>query len=72
MCIRDRFQDGVRRSDAVQGESISSFNRLHKALLGQGVYLPPSGYEVAFLGGAHGAPELVHFQQAVAAVAKDF
>ena len=66
------FQDGVRRSDAVQGESISSFNRLHKALLGQGVYLPPSGYEVAFLGGAHGAPELAHFQQAVAAVAKDF
>ena len=29
------FQDGVRRSDAVKGEAISTFNRLHKALLGQ-------------------------------------
>lgn len=66
------FQDGVRRSDAVKGEAIGSFNRLHKALLGQGVYLPPSGYEVAFLGSAHGDAELTHFKQAVAAVAKDF
>jgi glutamate-1-semialdehyde 2,1-aminomutase len=66
------FQDGVRRSDAVQGEAISTFNKLHKALLGQGVYLPPSGYEVAFLGAAHGEAELAHFKQAVAAVAQDF
>ncbi len=66
------FQDGVRRSDAVKGEAISSFNRLHRALLAQGVYLPPSGYEVAFLSGAHGDAELAHFKQAVAVVAKDF
>ena len=66
------FQNGVRRSDAVKGEAISSFNHLHRALLDQGVYLPPSGYEVAFLSGAHGDAELAHFQQAVAAVAKDF
>ena len=56
----------------MKGEAIGTFNRLHKALLGQGVYLPPSGYEVAFLGSAHGEPELAHFKQAVAAVAKDF
>ena len=56
----------------MKGESITSFNHLHRALLGQGVYLPPSGYEVAFLGAAHGEPELAHFKQAVAAVAKDF
>lgn len=66
------FQNGVRRSDAVKGEAISSFNRLHKALLDQGVYLPPSGYEVAFLSGAHGEAELAHFKQAVAAVPKNF
>ncbi len=66
------FQDGVRRSDAVKGEAISSFNRLHKALLDQGVYLPPSGYEVAFLSGAHGEAELAHFKQAAAAVAPAF
>jgi glutamate-1-semialdehyde 2,1-aminomutase len=56
----------------VKGEAISSFNRLHKALLDQGVYLPPSGYEVAFLSGAHGEAELAHFKQAVAAAAKAF
>ena len=66
------FQDSVRRSDAVKGEAISTFNRLHKALLDQGVYLPPSGYEVAFLSGAHGDAELAHFKQAVATVAKGF
>ena len=62
----------MRRSDGVQGEAITTFNRLHKALLGQGVYLPPSGYEVAFLSAAHGAPELAHFRQAVATVASQF
>ncbi len=66
------FQDGVRRSDAVKGEAIGSFNRLHKALLDQGVYLPPSGYEVAFLSGAHGEAELAHFKRAVAAAAPAF
>ncbi len=66
------FQDGVRRSDGVKGEAISSFNHLHRALLAQGVYLPPSGYEVAFLSAAHGEPELAHFKQAIAAVAPDF
>ncbi len=66
------FQNGVRRSDAVKGEAISSFNRLHRALLEQGVYLPPSGYEVAFLSGAHGEAELAHFRRAVAAVAPAF
>ena len=66
------FQDGVRRSDGVKGEAIGTFNRLHKALLDEGVYLPPSGYEVAFLGAAHGEAELAHFQKAVAKVAPQF
>ncbi len=66
------FQDGVRRSDGVKGEAIGTFNRLHKALLDEGVYLPPSGYEVAFLGAANGEAELAHFQKAVAKVAPQF
>ena len=66
------FQSGVRRSDGVKGEAITHFNHLHRALLAQGVYLPPSGYEVAFLSAAHGEPELAHFKQAIAAVAKAF
>jgi glutamate-1-semialdehyde 2,1-aminomutase len=66
------FQDGVRRSDGVKGEAITNFNHLHRVLLAQGVYLPPSGYEVAFLSAAHGEPELAHFKQAITAVAKEF
>ena len=66
------FQDGVRRSDGVKGEAITNFNHLHRALLAQGVYLPPSGYEVAFLSAAHGESELAHFKQAITAVAKEF
>lgn len=60
------FQDGVRRSDAVQGESITRFNRLHRDLLDRGVYLPPSGYEVAFLSAAHDDEALAEFEKAVA------
>ncbi|MBI4911570.1 MAG: glutamate-1-semialdehyde 2,1-aminomutase [Acidobacteria bacterium] len=63
------FQDGVTRSDAVQGESITRFNLLHRALLAQGIYLPPSGYEVAFLSSAHDATALGDFERAITAVA---
>ncbi len=63
------FQEGVRRSDAVKTGSITQFNKLHRLLLDQGVYLPPSGYEVAFLSGAHDEKALQHFERAVAAVA---
>ncbi len=59
------FQDGVRRSDAVQSESISKFNLLHRTLLEHGIYLPPSGYEVAFISAAHDATALAEFKQVV-------
>ncbi len=62
------FQGGVRRSDAVLAESITQFNKLHKHLLDQGVYLPPSGYEVAFISLAHDEKALDYFETAVAAV----
>ncbi len=59
------FQDGVRRSDAVQSESISKFNLLHRTLLEHGIYLPPSGYEVAFISAAHDEAALAEFTQVV-------
>lgn len=59
------YQDGVRRSDAVRTESISKFNLLHKSLLDHGIYLPPSGYEVAFISAAHDAEALAQFNQVV-------
>jgi glutamate-1-semialdehyde 2,1-aminomutase len=66
------FQAGVRRADRVASGAIDQFNRMHKLLLEQGVYLPPSGYEVAFLSAAHGDAEFAHFKNAVEAVAKEF
>jgi glutamate-1-semialdehyde 2,1-aminomutase len=62
------FQPDVRRADRVESGAITQFNRLHKALLDQGVYLPPSGYEVAFLSMAHGAEELAAFEKAITQV----
>ena len=63
------FQPGVRRADRVERGAIDQFNRLHALLLKEGVYLPPSGYEVAFLSIAHGDEELAFFERAVARVA---
>ena len=62
------FQPGVKRADRVESGAITRFNRMHGALLEQGVYLPPSGFEVAFLSLAHGEEEFVHFERAIEAV----
>jgi glutamate-1-semialdehyde 2,1-aminomutase len=66
------FQPGVKRADRVESGAIAQFNRMHKLMLDQGVYLAPSGYEVGFLSAAHGDAELAKFEAAVDAVAKDF
>ena len=65
------FQAGVKRADRVEGEAIGKFNRLHGLLLKQGIYLPPSGFEVAFLSTAHGDEELAHFERAIGMVAQE-
>jgi len=62
------FQPGVKRADRVESGAIAQFNRMHKLLLEQGVYLPPSGYEVAFLSVAHGEKEFAHFDKGIQAV----
>ncbi len=66
------FQPEVRRADRIESGAIASFNKLHKLMLAQGVYLAPSGYEVAFLSAAHGDEALAAFEKAVAAVAPSF
>ncbi len=43
----------IRRASAIRPESMEPFKRLHKALLDRGVYLGPSGYEVAFVSSVH-------------------
>lgn len=63
------FQGGVKRADRVESGAIAKFNRMHKLMLEEGVYLSPSGYEVAFLSSVHGDAELAHFEKAAARVA---
>ena len=65
------FQPGVKRADRVESGAISRFNRMHGLMLEQGVYLPPSGFEVAFLSAAHGDEELAHFERAVGMVSQE-
>jgi glutamate-1-semialdehyde 2,1-aminomutase len=65
------FQSGVRRADRVKPAAIAQFNTLHKLMLDEGVYLPPSGYEVAFISIAHGEEELWHFERAVEKVSAE-
>ncbi|MEM7248621.1 MAG: glutamate-1-semialdehyde 2,1-aminomutase [Acidobacteriota bacterium] len=42
-----------RRADAIAEEAITRFTQLHPRMLAEGVYLPPSGYELFFLSTAH-------------------
>lgn len=46
-------RDLPRSASAINSDGISHFNRMHESILDQGVYLPPSGYEVCFLSAAH-------------------
>ena len=66
------FQPSVKRADRVESGAILQFNRMHKLLLDQGVYLPPSGYEVAFLSATHGEKEFAHFEKAIQSVKDAF
>jgi glutamate-1-semialdehyde 2,1-aminomutase len=45
--------DSIKTAEAIDGESMKHFRLLHAALLENGVYLGPSGYEVGFIGEAH-------------------
>jgi glutamate-1-semialdehyde 2,1-aminomutase len=43
--------------DAAKSDT-AAFGRFHRAMLDQGVWLPPSQFEAAFLGTAHGEEEV--------------
>lgn len=48
------FQKELPRSaDKIDTDGIAHYNRMHKSVLNDGLYLPPSGYEVCFLSAAH-------------------
>ncbi|MGB5108107.1 MAG: glutamate-1-semialdehyde 2,1-aminomutase [Candidatus Zixiibacteriota bacterium] len=48
------FQNDLpRAAHMISTDGISHYNRMHSKILDQGIYLPPSGYEVCFLSAAH-------------------
>lgn len=57
--------DVPRRADRLEIEAIDRFNSLHNPLLEQGIYLPPSAYELLFLSAAHQAEEVRTLVQSI-------
>ena len=50
--------DPVRNYDEAAKSDTAAFGRFHRAMLDRGVWLPPSQFEAAFLGTAHGDAEV--------------
>jgi glutamate-1-semialdehyde 2,1-aminomutase len=48
----------VTNYDEAAQSDTTAFGRFHRAMLEQGVWLPPSQFEAAFLGTAHGDTEI--------------
>jgi glutamate-1-semialdehyde 2,1-aminomutase len=48
----------VRNYDAAAKSDTAVFGRFHRAMLYQGVWLPPSQFEAAFVSAAHGDAEI--------------
>jgi glutamate-1-semialdehyde 2,1-aminomutase len=61
--------DNIKTAEAIDGDSMKHFRLLHAALLENGVYLGPSGYEVGFIGEAHTQQDI---EKTIAAFAKAF
>ena len=48
------FQRSIpRRTMGIDSDGIAHYNRMHSKVLENGLYLPPSGYEVCFISTAH-------------------
>jgi glutamate-1-semialdehyde 2,1-aminomutase len=50
--------DPVTNYEEAAKSDTAAFGRFHRAMLSEGVWLPPSQYEAAFLGTAHGESEV--------------
>jgi glutamate-1-semialdehyde 2,1-aminomutase len=48
----------VRDFESAQAADHARFGRYHRAMLAEGIYLPPSGYEACFVSARHGEAEV--------------
>jgi glutamate-1-semialdehyde 2,1-aminomutase len=51
-------ENPVTNYDEAAQSDTERFGRFHRAMLDQGIWLPPSQFEAAFLGTAHGEAEV--------------
>lgn len=58
-------REKVQKSTEINGSIGDTFKKLHAALLEQGVYIGPSGYEVGFVSSAHSQDDLEKTVQAM-------
>jgi glutamate-1-semialdehyde 2,1-aminomutase len=64
------FQAGpVTDWDSASKSNTEAFGKFFRSMLDSGVYLPPSQYEAAFLGSAHGEEDV---QKTIAAAKQAF
>ena len=59
-----------RAAHQIAPPAIERFNRAYAGFLNRGIYLPPSGYEVAFLATAHTPADCATLTQALTAASK--
>lgn len=52
------YATNVRAMHEINGEEVKKFAPFHAALLNQGIYLGPSGYEVGFMSDAHTSEDI--------------
>jgi glutamate-1-semialdehyde 2,1-aminomutase len=45
-------------ASAISANAVTTYHRRYRRWLGQGVYLPPSAYEVCFLSAAHSTADV--------------
>jgi glutamate-1-semialdehyde 2,1-aminomutase len=69
--LHPRSAAPVRRVDAIPGTQASWFKKVFHGALARGVYLPPSGFEVAFLSMAHDADVLARAGAAIVLAARE-
>lgn len=55
----------IRSAAAIEHQSMEKYKIFHRELLNRGVYLGPSGYEVAFVSAAHSKTELERAKRAI-------
>lgn len=60
-----------RRAENISQKAMKRFTEIHRPLLENGHYLPPSSYEILFLSSAHSADEVTGFADTLAGLIKE-